>query len=75
MKAECSMSALCALEPAEVGMLLLIEYKLVFNKILFSEVCDYFSVDCPALRVHFIAGNSVQYLLVLSPFKNVFFPT
>lgn len=61
MKAECSISTPCALEPAEIGMLLLIEYKLVFDKILSVEGCDYLSVDWPTLSLHFKAGNDVQH--------------
>lgn len=67
MKAECSMSALGALESAEIWMLLLIEYKLVFNKILFQEICDYLSVDLPTVSVHFKAGDGGQRLLILNP--------
>lgn len=67
MKAECSISPPRALEPAEIGMFLLIEYKLVFNKILFVEHCDYLSVDCPTLSLRFKAGNGVQHWLVFNP--------
>lgn len=67
MKAECSISPPRALEPAEIQMLLLIEYKLVFNKILFVESCDYLSVDCPTLSLHFKAGNGVQHWFVFNP--------
>lgn len=64
MKAECGMSALCVLEPAEIRKLLLIEYKLVFNKILFQEVCDYLSIDWPIVSVHFKAGNGVHFFRI-----------
>lgn len=67
------MSALRILEPAEIGMLLSIEYKLVFDKILFQEVCDYLSADCPTVSVHVKVRNGVQHLATPQSFLKIFF--
>lgn len=62
---KCGVSAVHALEPAEIGALLLIKYKLVFNRILFQEVCDYLAVDWPTVSAHFKAGNSRELCAAL----------
>lgn len=62
---KCGVSAVHAPEPAEIGALLLIKYKLVFNRILFQEVCDYLAVDWPTVSAHFKAGNSRELCAAL----------